>query len=242
MIRDTLAVCTVTLVLLLFSVAQAGAPVFDQEFLHRVTSNEMTHKAMLNVLKRDIYSYFDLPYMSDLKKKEFEQSDSCKFLMDSINAIRADLVSDWHSVSMVLESEYDLKRRGFEIHTVSNYDAEPLPSRGVGIVSFSQMPYIETRGYAAMFSSDPMLKTTKMMLYCDEKTALAIEGNSGNIIVLLIFKIDGWYRKNFRHFDALYGGGWYDTSREMISTTDVSAVVVTKDLGTVYFVKSCPNN
>jgi len=194
---------------------------------------------VMSILDGDVETYFKLAAMSELKRKDFQQSSKYKKLVDSLDARRNALLTDWSYLKLKIISDYDLAHGSFDIYegsNVGNGTAYSSCPKTVGNVALDDMEWSTEPGSWVKLGVDGA-ENTNLVFRCDEATAKEIEGARKNLDALVIFKIDGASKKTFKFF-SITPFAWFNITTDVVKTRDPVLVIWNRVNSKIVFQKS----
>jgi len=241
----------------LYQFSKANKPLTKNEITQQVFSNKsisidfILNKCLkaditvYHIFYLDVLAYYKInDYDTDLKKKVFKKSSEYQNHLKKLKSMRAEMLKSTYYVKLeglFNETDYELKRKGFDITIGQNYGmgtiaAKPPKSVCVdGERSFIQLKSIPSKQVNFW---EEGTKNEKLFVPVNETNGLEIEENKKNIDIYFLFTPSGQktvkYKYNNFGFDF---GGWYIITDKVITASKVRMIVVNRMTEKIYFDK-----
>lgn len=173
---------------------------------------------LYRIYQLDVFAHYGLykEYNTELKRAVFKKTQDYIDKLNELKKNKKEILQHYYYIKLSEKyrfSDYDIKRKGFELELDNNIILSP-PKSVKGVV-FSSLP-IKSK-------SDRYFYITYLFLPLSERKGLSIENNKENINIYLIFKIS-----NAVYYNEFYGG-------EVLVADSVRLVIVDKGGDEVYF-------
>lgn len=196
------------------------------------------------IMDASVFSYFDLPYDTELQQKVFAKTEEYKILSDSLAQIKSERKGEWQFQELYLLSDYLVDDSCFVIKTYENSGPSESPPKTNYGIYFPQLTYVTWP--SEMFDIDGIYRTN-MALMCADSTALAIEIDKKSLDIFLFYKIAGIKKLSYDFYKIDMANvregnyGWKHNSEDVLVSKDAHLIVVSKDRRTIYFAKAYGN-
>ena len=227
---------TLTMTLLtLFCVQTFGQTLSD------LTANaqEATDK-LEAIYDLDVFQYFNLyDYDTELKQAVFKKTEDYQTKLAELKSAKAEMLKTTYytSINEAFSSytNYDLKRKGFEIDLGSNW--------GMGTMSARTPKSINGflfKGLPSKQVPEPLfgqgVNSEKLFLTMTEEAGLEIENDKENIEVYFFFTPSGKEKTVFKFLNSDHN--WYNITHNDLKADKVRVVVANKSSGKIYLDKT----
>lgn len=188
----------------------------------------------------DVFHYFNLyDYDTELKQSVFKKTEEYQTKLAELKIAKAEMLKTTYYTSLTEAfssyTNYDLKRKGFEINLGSNW--------GMGTMSARTPKSINGflfKGLPSKQVPEPLfgqgVNSEKLFLPMTEEAGLEIENDKENIEVYFFFTPTGKEKTVFKFLNSDHN--WYNITHNDLKADKVRIVVAHKSTGKIYLDKT----
>ena len=220
-----------------------------QELLSDITANATDENGKLeNIYKLNVFEYYNLEdYDTELKKTVFKKTTEYQNYLSELKTKKAEMSKAWYytvKTSVFNETDYDIKRKGFEIEIGTNSGLGTFSARTPKSIYLQSGDRIILKSLPSRQKTETKitkgLLTEKLFLEISEENGLEIENNREEIQLYYFFKPTGFEKTTFKFYNYDTGRfqGWYNITNDDLKSETVRIVVTNNITGKIYYDKT----
>jgi hypothetical protein len=220
---------------------------FGQQTISDLTTNAKEGTAELeSIYDLDVFNYFNLDdYNTELKREVFKKTEEYQNKLTELKSIKAEMLkTTYYGKLEKAFTDYDIKRKGFEIDLGENCGLGTSDARTPKSINLEDGGSVLLKALPTKQVAVPIMGqggySEKLFLPMSEETGLEIENDKENIAVYFFFTPTGREKSTFKFYNMVESSdaGWYNITHNDIKSDKVRVVVANKSSGNIYFDKT----
>jgi hypothetical protein len=219
-----------------------------QQLITDITANATEENGKLDdIYQLNVFSYYNLEeYDTELKKSVFKKTTEYQNYLTELKTKKAEMQKTTYytiKTDMFNDTNYDVKRKGFEIEIGTNSGLGTFTARTPKSIYLENGSRIILKGLPIKQKPEPYVAkgvfSENLFLQISEENGLEIENSRENIQVYYFFTPTGLEITTFKfyNFDNGRYRGWYTINNNDLKSETVRVIVANKETGFIYFDK-----
>jgi len=212
------------------------------QILSDLTANAKEATDQLEVIyDLDVFQYFNLyDYDTELKQSVFKKTEEYQTKLAELKSAKAEMLKTTyytsHTEAFSSDTNYDLKRKGFEIDLGWNLGMGTEGARTPKSINGFLFKALPSKQVPEPLFFGTGVNSEKLFLPMTEEAGLEIENDKKNIDVYFFFTPTGKEKTVFKFLNS--DSKWYNITHNDLKADKVRIIVAHKSTGKIYLDKT----